>query len=76
MEVKIEKYQNVEYKKSEYFKQKRDEAATALIFAGDASMAIGDKKSAHEYYLQANLIAKSLTLKDRAAAKISAIGEE
>ena len=61
---------------SEHFKQKRDDAAKALILAGDASMAIGDKQSAQEYYLQANLIAKSLTLKNHAAAKISIISEK
>ncbi len=61
---------------SEQFKQKRDEAAKALLLAGDASMAIGDKKSAQEYYLQANLIAKSPTLKNQASVKISHSGEE
>ncbi len=60
----------------DYFKQKRDDAARTLLLAGDASMAIGDKKAAREYYLQANLIAESLPLKDQATAKISTIGNE
>jgi len=60
----------------ESFRQKRDDAAQALILAGDASIALGDKKSAVEYYLQANLIAKSLTLKNQATEKMSTIIEE
>lgn len=60
----------------EHFKQKRDNAAMALLLAGDASIAIGDKESAHEYFLQAHLIAESPTLKDKATAKISSITEE
>ncbi len=59
-----------------HFKQKRDEAAQTLLLAGDASIAIGDKKAAREYYLQAHLIAESVTLKDQAAAKINTISEE
>ncbi len=59
-----------------HFKQKRDEAAQTLIRAGDASIAIGDKNAARDYYLQAHLIAESVTLKDQAAAKISTISEE
>ncbi len=59
----------------EYFEQKRDDAARALILAGDASVAIGDKKGAREYYLQANLIAESISLKDQAAAKMNTISE-
>ncbi|GAJ05771.1 unnamed protein product, partial [marine sediment metagenome] len=60
----------------EHFKQKRDDAAMALLLAGDASIAIGDNESAREYFLQAHLIAESLTLKDKATAKISSITEE
>jgi tetratricopeptide (TPR) repeat protein len=61
---------------AQYFKQKRDDAAQALIFAGDASLAIDDKKNAREYYLQANLIAKTVAMKHRAAEKIRKIFEE
>ena len=60
----------------EYFKQNRDNAARALLYAGDASLGLDDKKTAREYYLQANLIAQSLSLKNQANAKINAIGEE
>ena len=59
-----------------HFKQKRDEAARTLLLAGDASMAIGDKDAARNYYLQAHLIAESLSLKDQATAKIQTTGEE
>jgi tetratricopeptide (TPR) repeat protein len=59
-----------------HFKQKRDEAAQTLLLAGDASIAIGDKDAARQYYLQAHLIAESVTLKDQAAAKINTISEE
>lgn len=59
-----------------YFKQKRDEAARTLLLAGDASMAINDKDAARNYYLQAHLIAESLSLKDQATAKIHTMGEE
>ncbi|KPJ74561.1 hypothetical protein AMJ52_00130 [candidate division TA06 bacterium DG_78] len=61
---------------AQHFKQKRDDAAQALILAGDASFAIDDKKNAQEYYLQANLIAKTLTMKHRAAEKMRKIIEE
>ena len=61
---------------SEQFKQNRDESANAMILAGDAARAIGDKKNAHAYYLQANLIAKSLILKNQATAKMNTTGEE
>ncbi len=60
----------------EYFEQKRDDAARVLLLAGDASIGLGDKEVAREYYLQANFIAESLSLKNQATAKISAIGEE
>jgi tetratricopeptide (TPR) repeat protein len=61
---------------AQHFKQERDDAAQALILAGDASFAIDDKKNAREYYLQANLIAKTLTMKHRAAEKMRKIFEE
>lgn len=60
----------------EEFKQKRNEAAKALILAGDASIIIGDKKNAKEYYLRANMIAESPTLKDQSVTKLNALGEE
>jgi tetratricopeptide (TPR) repeat protein len=60
----------------EYYKQNRNDAARALLLAGDASVSLGDNKSAHEYYLQANLIAQSPSLKEQANAKIDAIAEE
>ncbi|MGB3342209.1 MAG: tetratricopeptide repeat protein [bacterium] len=60
----------------EYFEQNRDDAARALLFAGDASVGLDDKKAARAYYLQVNLIAQSLSLKNQANAKINAIGEE
>ena len=61
---------------SERFEQNRDEAAKALILAGDATIAIGDKRGAQDYYLQANLVAKSVTLKSQATAKLSKITED
>jgi tetratricopeptide (TPR) repeat protein len=61
---------------AQHFKQKRDDAAQALILAGDASFAIDDKKNAHEYYLQANLIANTPTMKHRAAEKMRKTIEE
>jgi len=60
----------------EYYEQNRDDAARALLFAGDASVGLDDKKAAREYYIQANLIAQSLSLKNQANAKINAIDEE
>jgi len=60
----------------EYFGQKRDDAARALLFAGDASSAIGDGESARKHYLQAALIAESPTLKNQATVKISSISQE
>jgi tetratricopeptide (TPR) repeat protein len=61
---------------AQHYKQERDDAAQALILAGDASLAIDDKKNAREYYLQANLIAKTLAMKHRAAEKMRKIFEE
>jgi tetratricopeptide (TPR) repeat protein len=60
----------------EFFKQKRDDAARTLLFAGDASIGLGEKEVARQYYLQANSIALSLSLKNQATARISAIDEE
>lgn len=63
-------------KACEVFKQNREDAALALILAGDASVAIGDSPSGREYYLQANMIAESHVLKNRAMQKLSALTEE
>ena len=63
-------------KACEVFKQNREDAAQALILAGDASVAIGDRSGGKEYYLQANMIAKSHVLKNRAMQKLSALAEE
>jgi tetratricopeptide (TPR) repeat protein len=60
----------------ENFKQRRDEATKALILAGNASLAIGDIKEAREYYMQASLIAESISLKNQVSAKIRAISED
>lgn len=60
----------------QHFKQRRDDAAKALLLAGDASIALSDIKGAGEHYLQAHLIAESITLKNQASAKISAISDE
>lgn len=60
----------------EQFEQQRDDAARSLLFAGDASIAIGDHEGAREYYLQANLIAESQLMKNQAATRLSAIPEE
>ncbi len=60
----------------EYFGQKRNDAARALLRAGDASFAIGDKKTARKHYLQAALIAESPSLKNQATVKMSSISQE
>jgi tetratricopeptide (TPR) repeat protein len=60
----------------ESFRQERDDAARALLLAGDASLALSETKQAIDYYLQANVIAKSLILKNQATEKISAISQE
>jgi tetratricopeptide (TPR) repeat protein len=60
----------------ELFEQQRDNAARALLFAGDASVAIGDQEGARRYYLQADRIAESPLLKNQAATKLSAVTSE
>ena len=60
----------------EQYRQKRDDAAQALLLAGDASVALGEMEKAKQYYLRANLIAESPILKNKAVMKISKIGEE
>lgn len=57
------------------FRQNRDAAAGALVRAGDATLALGDRKNAREHFLRASLIAESLTLKNHIAAKIDSLGE-
>ncbi|MCK4940928.1 tetratricopeptide repeat protein, partial [candidate division WOR-3 bacterium] len=63
-------------KACEMFKQNREDAAHALILAGDASLAIGDKLKGKEYYLQANMIAESHMLKNKAMQKLTTLDEE
>ncbi len=60
----------------EYFKQRRDDAALALIRAGDASVQLADRPKAREYYLQASLIANSLSIRNKATAQLNAVGED
>lgn len=63
-------------KACEMSKQDREDAAQALIRAGDASLAIGDKVKGKEYYLQANMIAESHMLKNKAMQKLATVDEE
>lgn len=60
----------------DYFKQRRDDAALALIRAGDASIQLADRPKAREYYLQASLIANSLSIRNKATAQLNAVGED
>jgi len=57
------------------FRQNRDAAADALVRAGDASLALGDRKNAREHYLRANLFVESLTLKNQISAKLANLDE-
>jgi predicted negative regulator of RcsB-dependent stress response len=75
----IEEFANARHnylKACEMFKQNREDAAQALIRAGDASVAIGDKVKSKEYYLQANMIAESHMLKNKAMQKLTTLDEE
>ncbi|MEO0206570.1 MAG: tetratricopeptide repeat protein [candidate division WOR-3 bacterium] len=56
---------------SEAYKDQRDKSARALILAGDAALAMGDKKSARQDYLGAQLIAQSEQIKNIAVKRIS-----
>lgn len=56
---------------SESFKDQRDESARALVLAGDAAYAKGDKVNARRYYLHARLIAVSEEVKNLAGLKIN-----
>jgi tetratricopeptide (TPR) repeat protein len=60
----------------EIFKQDREDAAQALLRAGDASVMIGDKQGGKEYYLKASMIAESAVLKNQAMQKLTSITEE
>ena len=60
----------------EMFKQNREDAARALLLAGDASLRISDKSRAKAYYLQANMVAESTRLKNQAMQKLTTLGEE
>jgi tetratricopeptide (TPR) repeat protein len=63
-------------KACELFKQQRENAAQALLLAGDASVRIGEKTKGKEYYLQANMVAESAALKNQAMQKITMLDEE
>lgn len=60
----------------ELYTQSREDAAEALIFAGDASVAIGDVAKGKEYYLHANMIAESHLMKNKAMQKLTALNED
>ena len=60
----------------ELYTQNREEAAAALVLAGDASVAIGDISKGREYYLHANMIAESHLMKNRAMQRLTALSEE
>jgi tetratricopeptide (TPR) repeat protein len=60
----------------EIFKQDREDAAQALLRAGDASVLIGDKKSSKEYYLKASMIAESPVLRNQAMQKLTSITKD
>jgi tetratricopeptide (TPR) repeat protein len=63
-------------KACEISKQNREEAAQALLRAGDASVKIGDKSGGKEFYLKANMIAESAVLKNQAMQKLTTITED
>lgn len=58
-------------KACDLFRQNRDDAAQALLRAGEAAQALGNKAQAREYYTRATLIAESLTLKNQASYKLT-----
>lgn len=60
----------------ELFKQHRDDAASALMSAGDAALALGDKEQARSLYLQANLMAQSPAQKGMAGARLAQLDPE
>lgn len=53
------------------FRQDRDGAARALLRAGEAAQALGNRPQARDYYTRANLIAESPTLKNQASHKLA-----
>lgn len=55
----------------ELFRQDRDAAAGALLRAGEAAQALGNKTQARDYYSRASLIAESHILKNQASNKIA-----
>lgn len=63
-------------KACEIFKQNREDAAQALLRAGDASVMIGDEKGGKEYYFKASMMAESATLKNQAVQKLTSITED
>jgi tetratricopeptide (TPR) repeat protein len=62
-------------KACEISKQNREDAAQALLKAGDASVRIGDRSGGREYYLKANMIAESTVLKNQAMQKLTTLNE-
>lgn len=58
-------------KACELFRQDRDAAAGALLRAGEAAQALGNKTQARDYYSRASLIAESHLLKNQASNKIA-----
>jgi len=60
----------------ELYEHNREGGAEALILAGDASVAIGDRAQGKEYYLRASMIAESPYLKNKAIQKLTVLGEE
>ncbi|UCG29756.1 MAG: tetratricopeptide repeat protein [candidate division WOR-3 bacterium] len=63
-------------KACELYTQNREDAAQALLLAGDASVAIGDIAKGKEYYLHANMIAESHLTKNKAMQKLTALSEQ
>ncbi|HEX7320521.1 MAG TPA: tetratricopeptide repeat protein [bacterium] len=59
----------------DHYQQDRDGAAKALLSAGDAARALGDKNGARESYLRGALIAQSLSIKDQLSARLSELDE-
>lgn len=57
------------------YEQHRDNAARALMLAGDASVALGDEDQGREHYLHAGMIAESPLLKSGAIQKLNKLGD-
>jgi tetratricopeptide (TPR) repeat protein len=59
----------------DHYQQDRDGAAKALLSAGDAARALGDKNGARDFYLRGALIAQSMSIKDQLSARLSELDE-